>query len=115
MDCLRSFNFSIKANTNVTTGLTEWSVGSENYWTYTELKQSRYNIQGFKNINLYGIDCVGFIGSSFFGVGGNAIVDDWGIDILVQGQRPLIGNTITPPNFYNLICCVGYRKRLSDS
>jgi hypothetical protein len=105
MDCLRSFNFKVDINSNLTGGfIKQWIVGvNQHFWTVTSNQQSTYNIQGFKNINVFGIDVVGQIGTLTTSGLGGVIVNDWSIDVLINGQQPLIGSNITvSPNDYSL-------------
>jgi len=105
MDCLRSFNFRVNANTNLTSNLKTWSNGLNNhYWAANSGSLgSQYNIEGFKNINIYGIDVIGSVQTLPTAGNGGVIVNDWSIDVLINGQQPLVGGTITTsPNFYGI-------------
>ena len=105
MDCLRSFNFSTRINSNFTTGVKTWTTGgNNNYWS-AEISSlsSTYNIEDFKNINVFGINAIGTI-QTLTGAGlGGVVVNDWSIDITLNGQRPILGANITAvPNSYSL-------------
>jgi hypothetical protein len=105
MDCYKSFNFQVDTNGNQTgTSVKQWTVGvDQTFWSVTTGTSSTYNIQGFKNINVHGIDVIGSI-STLTGAGiGGVIVNDWNIDVSLTGQIPIIGSTITAaPNFYSI-------------
>ena len=104
MECLKSFNFSVRTNTNLTgSDVKTWISGGQHAWTVQTSYSSIYNIQGFKNINVYGIKCVGAISSLTSAALGGVVVNDWSIDVILNGQRPIIGGTITAaPNNYGL-------------
>jgi hypothetical protein len=104
MDCLRSFSFRTFINTNLTgANVKTWTAGAQEYWLASAGTASTYNIQGFKNIDVYGIDVVGNIQSIQSAALGGAIVEDWGIEVFINGQPPLPGGFITTsPNFYSI-------------
>jgi len=71
------------------------------FWAASFGTSSTYNIQGYKKINVYGIDVVGTVGTNTTSATGGISVDDWAIDVLIEGQQPLVGGNITAiPNFY---------------
>lgn len=105
MDCLRSFNFSIDLIVNIPVGvqLKQWITGGQHFWQAATIGTSRYNIEGFKNINVYGIDVIGTIETQTNIVGGAALVNDWSVDVTLGGQQPLVGgNILGAPNYYAL-------------
>jgi hypothetical protein len=105
MDCLRSFNFSARINTNLSgTDVKTWITGGQHAWAIeAPTFSSVYNIQGFKNINVFGIKAIGTIGTLEGSATGGVIVNDWTIDVTLNGQRPIIGGNITvTPNSYGL-------------
>jgi hypothetical protein len=110
MDCLKSFSFRVATNGNYTTGFKQWTVGLNNhYFAFTTgAVSSRYNIQGFKNIDVYGIDCVGTIQTLPNAPLGGVIVEDWAMDVFINGQQPLVGGNVTAsPNFYSIDATTG--------
>lgn len=108
MDCLRSFNFSVNlTSTYVAPDIKQWTTGGgEHYWQVSNItapNSSRYNIQGFKNIDVYGIDVIGTIGTQANVPINGAIINDWIIEVLIDGQQPQIGANIPGvPNAYAL-------------
>jgi hypothetical protein len=105
MDCLRSFNFDVNTNTNLTGGnVKTWATGSGNhFWSASAGTASTYNIEGYKNINVYGIDVIGSIQTLTTAGTGGVVVNDWSIDVLIGGQQPLIGANVTAsPNYYSI-------------
>jgi hypothetical protein len=105
MDCYRSFSFRAGGNVNITTPeLKQWVTGAaQHFWQADAGTSSTYNIQGYKNIDVYGIDLIGSVQSSATAAIGGVIVNDWSINVLVGGQPPLLGGFITTsPNYYNI-------------
>ena len=98
MDCLRSFSFAVDLINNVSgaTNLKQWatSVG-QHFWQASVGTSSTYNIQGFKNIDVYGVDVLGSIQTQTNTVINGVIVNDWLIDVIVNGQQPVVGGVIT--------------------
>lgn len=105
MDCLRSFSFRVNTNTNLSGGnVKQWTTSAGNhYFSVNAGTASTYNIQGFKNIEVYGIDVLGTIQTLVGATNGGVIINDWSIDVLISGQQPLVGGTVTTsPNYYSI-------------
>lgn len=108
MDCLKSFNFQVDFDSTIIgADVKQWTVGvDQTFWSVTAptILTSTYNIQGFKNINIHHIDLIGSI-NTFTGSGvGGVLVNDWNIDVSLNGQIPSIGSNITAiPNFYGIL------------
>jgi hypothetical protein len=106
MDCLRSFSFTAGANENVTgTDINTWGTGSDTYWTAQIgiTTTSQFNIQGFKNINVFGIQAVGDV-NSIISTANGVIVNNWNFLVRLNGQNATIGNTITTtPNRFSIV------------
>jgi hypothetical protein len=103
MDCLRSFNFRVELISNISGGteLKQWTTGAnQHFWQVSTLSTSTYNIEGYKNINVYGIDVLGTIQTQTNTIINGAIVNDWSIDVAVGGQRPIIGGSMAATNIY---------------
>ena len=108
MDCLRSFNFSIANQSNYTTamGFLPWAVGSQNFWTLDILDPSgsKYNIEGFKNINIFKIQITGDINSTPQNAPFNCIVQNWSIGLEIVGQNSSsAGSVLSSPNPFTMI------------
>jgi len=107
MDCLRSFTFAVNTIQTLTTGgsdLKQWTTSAGNhYWQAYAGTFSTFNIVGFKNIDIYGIDVIGNIQTQA-NIGTNGtIVNDWGIEVRIGGVAPIIGASIgTGTNYYAL-------------
>jgi hypothetical protein len=102
---MRSFVFAIDLIQDVTGAaqVKQWatSVGNH-YWQASVGNLSKYNIQGFKNIEVYGVDVVGSIQTQTnVGING-CIVNDWMIEVKLNGQQPIVGGFIDGVNTYAL-------------
>jgi len=103
MDCLQSFVFETNVSKTFTgSTIRQWGIAPANYWAISSAAVSTLNIQGFKNVNLHGLKLVGSVQSDV--PGANAvIVEDWDLDIKVNGTLPLLGSFATPsPNFWSI-------------
>jgi hypothetical protein len=103
MRCHQSFSFfSSDSIFFDSPTLISWGSGSENYWNIDNFSTStsQFNIQGFKNINIYGVDMIGYVASSTASNFGG-LVHDWGFTLELDGQVPLMsGNITASPNRY---------------
>jgi hypothetical protein len=105
MDCLKSFNFIASANSNFTpaNNIQGWTVGTANYFVGDITLNSEINISGFKNINIHGVTLIGNITTLPTASASKVLVEDWGVNIDINGQMPIIGNNVTAaPNQWNL-------------
>lgn len=100
MDCLQSFSFSSQANSNFTGGQVKtWLAGAQEFWAVDASLSSTFNVAGFKNINIHGVDVIGTFSTLNAAALGGCVIEDWGIQILLNGQIPLVsGNIVTSPN-----------------
>jgi len=102
MDCLRSFNFNIGAQGNEPTPeFLAWSVGAQHFWSYQSTNvDSVFNIEGFKNINVFKIALNGNVGS-YSTTLSSVIVSNWVWSIEIIGQNSVIGGnvSVTPNGF----------------
>lgn len=108
MDCLRSFNFQIVQQQNYTAaqGFLGWQIGTQHFWTLAiaDPTGSRFDIEGFKNINIYKIELTGDIISYPQIPGSSVIVQNWCLDLIVQGQNSTTAGFVIPsPNPFNMI------------
>jgi hypothetical protein len=98
MDCTRSFVVASNLNQSWSLGarLDVWTIGTQHYWFgSTATDQSLFFVEGFKNINIYGVDLIGdFItgGSS----SSNCIINDWRVTVEFVGQAALSGGEVRP-------------------
>ena len=96
MDCKRSFFVDIdvqKTYATLGTNIKTWPAVSHNFWQIIDFNTgSNLILQGFKRIDLYGIE---MIGSVYTDVGANdgAIVGDYGMNINITGTNPLVSAT----------------------
>jgi len=111
MDCLRSFNIAIIQNTTFVSPaatVKTWtsSVGGELYWSMdTDIgtTKSRFNIEGFKNIDLYGVQLLGGIKCQSSAAIAGGVVNTWGFQLYCEAQNPLVSGSIqTAPNYWAL-------------
>jgi hypothetical protein len=103
MDCLRSFIIKInQATTFSGADVKTWLLGVQEYWAVANGGNSIFNFQGFKNVDIYGIDVIGQIQTQL-GAANGGVVEDWAFKILINGQLPLVsGNLTASPNYWNL-------------
>jgi len=104
MDCMKSFTLSTEANDPVNTPtLVSWGIANENYWNIDNVSTvtSQFNVEGFKNINIHGVDMVGFVTTSTLDNKG-ALIHDWGFTLTINGTVPLIGGNSSTSLPYNL-------------
>ena len=101
MNCLRSFTLSISnTRTYVTPSAVTWGALGNYHWQVTQQGLSTFNIQGFKNIDIYGISMVSNVQT--FGPTSKAIVEDYSYLLTLNGQLPLIGGNIDLVNFWSI-------------
>jgi hypothetical protein len=104
MDCLRSFIVSIDQVTTFSgTDVKTWFVGAQEFWVVEKSGVSTFVPEGFKNIDIYGVDVIGNVSTQKAAGTGGVVVQDWGFELLIEGQLPLVSGTITTsPNFWNI-------------
>jgi hypothetical protein len=104
MDCLRSFNFILNAQSNFPSpSFLYWQIGTQHFWTwdYSSASGSKYLIEGFKNINIYKIELTGDINSSPQFAPYQCIVQNWSLGLQIVGQNSTaVGNVLSSPNFF---------------
>ena len=103
MDCLRSFVIGFSNNrtfTNTTNQIKQWGVAGNYHWVISQQGTSSYNIEGFKNIDLYGVEMLGTIHTTL-GLNDGGIVSDYSFQIGITGQTPLISASVqSSPDFW---------------
>lgn len=95
MDCMRSFTLNINQNFVFNnTVFTEWNtVGTVLPWTMFDGSASRksdFFVEGFKNIDVYGVSMVGIVYPLLAPAQKQALVQDWGVSLTLEGTQPLI-------------------------
>ena len=104
MDCLNSFSVSLQLQRGYSTGGTNvktWGTAGNYNWQVLELGSStNLAIQGFKQIDVYGIEMLGTVYTDV-GTNDGAIVSDFGIELTFTGQAPLVSG-ISDNNFWPL-------------
>ena len=107
--CMKSFQLQIGQSFTVTNTLNQsiktWGTVGQYFWSTSFLANSDisvYNIQGFKNIDIYGVKMLGNVTGGHGGVK-CAVVTDWGFNISLDGTPPLIsGIKSTSPDGWGL-------------
>lgn len=105
MDCLRSFNIGINQSGSFAGGLVTktWLSGTETFWASRISGTSTFTFQGFKNVDLYGIDVIGAVTTQVGALIGGVNVNDWAMELVINGQYPLASGFVTvSPNFWNV-------------
>lgn len=107
MDCLKSFALTTTnvATYTVASGAVDvW--GTNNNFNILAPLISNFNVQGFKNINVFGLDIIGNASSGY----GNAVdrinnanALDWDVTIQLGGQVPLVGGVLGVNNDWPII------------
>lgn len=103
MDCLRSFVIKIDQTVTFTgTDVKNYQIGSYGNWVVDKLGLSTFSFEGFKNIDVYGIDVVGYLATSTSSVTSGCIPNNWSFKIQINGQLPLPSGLVTGTNFWDL-------------
>lgn len=106
MDCLDSFTINLRGNDLIGLGpIDVWEDQSQRYFALNLSNNlSRYNIQGFKTIEIYGVDVIGNVQHDVTRTGFGCLVTDWSFQIQLQGTLPLVsGNIQNSPNYWNIL------------
>jgi len=104
MDCMRSFIIGVRNSATYTgASVKTWAVGVQNFWVCEVIGSSVFDIQGFKNIDIYGVKMTGDVQTTTAAATGGVVIEDFAFDIFVNGQIPLVSGATNPvPNFFNL-------------
>jgi hypothetical protein len=107
MNCLRSFVITTKNTATFSpTQIKTWAVGAQHFWAGRIAGLSVFDVQGFKNVDIYGVDVIGAVITdlSAGALSGGVVVEDWGFEIVLGGQLPLVSGVVqtSPSNFWNL-------------
>ena len=100
MDCLRTTNLTFAgtiANTSAIVGSNvsfwlDYSAKLTGFIAQLPLVNCSFDPQGFKNIDLYGLEVIGFV-SNNNSAGGNFICTDYSLLTKISGQFPILGGT----------------------
>jgi hypothetical protein len=100
MNCLKSF--TIHSSSSISgVGTKIWVQNLNNYWVVDQNVTSQFDIQGFKNVNIHGVELTGFLDSQI-ATSNNCIINDWSTLIQLQGGTiPQISGQIAPPPVSN--------------
>ena len=108
MDCLRQFQFYISQSRTFTAASNQYD-----YWgTVTNVtfpwnvhltgQFLNFAIQGFKNIDIYGVEMLGYVKSPQVTADAGK-VDDFSFQIGIAGQNPQISGVITTNNYNGVV------------
>lgn len=93
MDCISSFPVLIRLQRGYSTAgsnVKTWgTIGNYNWQVREATSGTNLAIQGFKRIDLYGVQMLGFIYTDL-GANDGAIVSDFAMNLTFTGQAPLI-------------------------
>jgi hypothetical protein len=107
MDCLNTFTLNIFQNFTIDTPkFITWNT-SNNYHPWAmqigeqapSVSVTDFNIQGFKNIDFYGVTMIGNCYPTIPTASRQGLVEDWGIDLNLTGSPSLIGGNFGTNNF----------------
>lgn len=103
MSCIQNFTLSydLVGTFNVSnTSVRCWISGGQNFWTARFINvASTYNVQGFKNINIYKVKIQSYLSPIITSVTG-AIVEDYSLSVEINGTSPILGGNFST-NAYN--------------
>ena len=95
MDCLRSFIVNIRqVGTFTGTDVKTWFVGAQEFWAVEAPRISIFNVQGFKNVDIYGVDVIGSVQTQKAAAIGGCVVNDWAFELLIDGSLPLASGLV---------------------
>ena len=106
MDCLRTFSITINQNTLFTAPeVRTWGNVGNYHWAMESTNTSFYDVQGFKNINLFSIEMVGQLQSDAVNYASDfSTVLDYGFILDITGQMPEVSGKIgLTPNVWNIL------------
>lgn len=107
--CMRSFQLSIFQSITCTSGnsgteIKTWGTVGQYFWSLSvkpNNASSIYNLTGFKNVNIYGVNVNGFVRGDPSSATKCAVVQDWMIFLNLDGNSGLISGdkSISPDGF----------------
>ena len=103
MDCLRSFSVGISQNRTFNSAgvnVKTWGTLGNLNWVVNQAGSSFFQLQGYKRIDLYGIEMLGNVQTDV-GLNDAVVVSDFFFNIGIAGQIPLVsGENVIAPNFW---------------
>ena len=105
MDCFRTFSITIEQNTlYAAPSVRTWGTLGNYHWALQSTNTSFYDVQGFKNINLYSVEMVGHVTSDAVNYASDfSTVLDYAFILDITGQMPEVSGKIgASPNFWNI-------------
>lgn len=104
--CNNSFAIRIQGASTVAAGnpftsVRTWGTAGQYYFSldFTPASGSSiYDIGGFKNVNIYGLGVVGYVSGYANSANKCAVVNDWSINVAINGNPPLISGKTSPIN-----------------
>ena len=102
---MRSFNFFLSGAFNfpAANGFESWSIGGQNFWCFAPPNTpSNYKVQGYKNINIYGVELGGDITTDNAPGGFQCLVENYSVQLQIMGQNSVIGGVFVGPNGFSL-------------
>lgn len=96
-DCLKSFQLNISQSQAFTNNdYRTWGVLGNYHWVLNYQGNSVYTIEGFKNILIYGVEMVGYVQANNLASTTKGIVQDYGFNVILDGQYPSINGVVSP-------------------
>jgi len=109
MHCYKSFNIVISQTSTADSSsgaVRTWGTAGQYYFSLTHKpnnQTSMFELNGFKNTNIYGVSVVGNVSGNPFSANKSAVVLDWGFIIGINGTQPLTsGEKRISPDGFNI-------------
>ena len=109
IDCMQSFRVRIRGNTTVSSAngsIRTWGTLGQYFYSLSFAPNngsSVYNIEGFKNVNIYGVHLNGGVKGSPTSANKCAVVNDWYFGIGIDGNYPLVSGSKGTPNDWDIL------------
>jgi len=95
--CLKSFHINIsQSQAFVNNEFRTWGTAGNYNWVLNYQGNSIYDIQGFKNISLYGLEMVGYVQCNNLASTTKGIVEDYGFNLILNGTYPSVNGLVSP-------------------
>ena len=104
MNCLNTFALTMNSQLLFGGGsVRTWGTGNDISWAVFNNNVSTFLVEGFKNINLYSIEMVGFVQTDVSNTSGTSCsVEDYGLLLSLEGQFPRISGQMSSTNFWGI-------------